>query len=217
VQWTLTTGDATGGALNCAATPARPGASGESVHDVISITLTRLCFGQDYAASLRLVDDAGHVAIWSVGSPTTRWGPNAIVIAPFLNVTLNYRADVFGNRDQYLQNYGIWLDGVVYPLTNEYALPAGSRCLANSGIILSQGHLDTSLASHLEVGLVVRLVPRRDVAPGADEGCGGYTVDERVTPAIVSTLPVSAFSTAGGVILTLPGGQGTLHVWLTPR
>ena len=217
VQWTLTTGDGAIGALNCAATPARPGASGESVGDVIHITLTSLCIGQDYSATLRLVDDAGQVAIWSVGSPTTRWIPNGVIFTPFLNVTVRYRADVVSNPDQYLQNYGIWIDGSVYPLTNSLASPAGSRCIRSDGLIASEGHLDTALTSQIEVGLVLRLVPRRDVAPGADLGCGGYVVDEGVTPAVVATVPVTDFVGPGGVELALPGGQGTLHVWLDAR
>jgi len=216
VRWTLTTGDGTG-PLNCAATPALPGASGESVGDVIRITLTSLCLGQDYSASLRLVDDAGHVAIWDVASSTNRWIPNGLIFAPGLNVTMRYRADVFGTSDSYLQNFGLWINGTVYPLSNDYAVPAGSRCLSDSGIIKSEGRLDTSTGSEIELGLVVRIVPRRDVAPGSDLGCGGYTVDERVTPAVVATMPVSDFSGADGVLLTLPGGQGTLHVWLSPR
>jgi hypothetical protein len=213
VQWTLTTG----GALNCATTPVPPGDSGESVSDVINISLTSLCLGQDYAASLRLVDDAGHVAVWSVASSTNRWIPNGVIIAPFVNVTLRYRVDAAGTYNQYLQNYGIWLNGTVYPLVNQYASPAGSQCLRDDGLIMSEGRFDTSLGSHLDLGLVVRLVPRRDVAPGADYGCGGYFVDERVTPAVVATLPLSDFSSAGGVQLTIPGQRDTLHVWLDPR
>jgi hypothetical protein len=217
VQWTLTTGDGTLGAVNCAATPALPSASGESHGNLIGITLPFLCLGQNYTATLRLVDDAGHVAVWSILSSTNRWGANANINPPFVSVTVRYRVDVAGTREQYLQNYGIWLDGIVYPLVNLYASPAGSRCLRNDGIVMSEGRFDDYLASHLDIGLVVRLVPRRDVAPGADEGCGGYTVDERVTPAVVATVPITDFAVADGVRLTLPGGQGTLHVWIDPR
>jgi hypothetical protein len=213
VDWEFTTHHPSGGpAMSCGPSPLPVEDSGRSDDGTFIIRLPAVCVGADYLGILTLRDDDGDTTVYSApgsGAVSAGWWPGGIVGVPQVDVTLRYRVDVFDESQAYVQHLGLMLQGSDRPLTDDYAVPAGSRCNPD-GIIKSEGRIETSLSATFEVGLAV-LIVRQQASPGV---CGGETVDERAVP-MVTTVQLSQLASRDGVLIE--SGDTRLHIWAQLR
>ncbi len=212
VDWEFTTYNTAGGsATTCGPTPRPVEDSGRAEDGEIRITVES-CLGGSYLGILRLVDDDGNVSLYSApgAGPSAAWWPAGYLLAPRLDVTIRYRVDVFDHSQTYLQHFGLLLDGSERRLSNDYAVPAGSRC-SEDGVIKSEGRFNSSLGPTLTTGLDVLVVDQR---PASDGSCGGEFADERPAPAL-TTLQIEQLRSPDGVLIETSTTR--LHIWAERR
>ncbi len=212
VDWEFTTYSSTGDpAMTCGPTPAPIADSGRAEDGVIGIVVP-VCLGGSYLSILRLVDDEGHVALYSApgAGPSAAWWPAGYLLAPRLDVTIRYRVDAFDHSQVYVQHLGLLVDGSELRLTDDYASPAGSRCNTD-GIIKSEGTFDDNLGAEFTLGLAVLIVDQR---PASDGSCGGEFVDERAVPSL-TTFQIEQLRNPDGVLIETSTTR--LHIWAERR
>lgn len=214
VDWEFTTysPDAEA-ASSCGAGPVPVAASGRSEDGVIRISLPAVCVGGTYLGILTLRDDDGDTALYSApgsGRVSAGWWPAGVIEVPSLEVTLRYRVDVFDASRAYVQHLGLVIDGAERPLTDDYAVPAGSRCNPD-GIIKSEGRFDTTLRATFSIGLSVLIVRQRSSSDGS---CAGATVDELAIP-MLTTVQLSQLRSPDGLLIE--SGDTVLHIWAQVR
>jgi hypothetical protein len=129
---------------------------------------------------------------------------------PTLDVTIHYRVVAQSTTRSYTQHYALgWFAGE-RPLTDDRALPEGTRC-SEDGIRVSEGTFEDSLPATFTAGLSKLFVPQRSTSDGS---CAGRTIDERATPEL-TTIDIAQLGRPDGVLIE--GTMWSVHIWATAR
>ncbi|HWH98572.1 MAG TPA: hypothetical protein VNS80_09425 [Pseudolysinimonas sp.] len=211
VTYTLRfTGDGIEPATSCAdGSPMQNGGTsvvGPGGIQVIDLRMSGLCLGAQYVVALDLVDAAGNATTWSLDREESWWGGTALVLAPALRATLNYRVDAQTFARSHLNTFRLELNGSSLGIQEDRS----GRCLED-GLIFSEGAVDDLSiynANRIEFSINTSEAARWHDAEAWDADCLPGTADAAAEVALVE-LDLAQLFSPDGIVLDIDDRYGS--------
>ncbi len=160
-----------------------------------TISISRLCIGEDYLASIELVDDAGRTAVWGLVDRETWWGGNAMFDVPGHPVNLNYSWIAQGYSQSRFTNFELGIGGHSFDATDARAYPC-----TTDGIVSKSGGREATLSDRVMVRVQFRMPAANFRADGT---CAPRPGEESPLLSHIVTVSLYDLLSPGGVVVRI--------------